>query len=378
MCGLRDCIQALLAVRGGREQQNADRLSAIAFLHDLVHSYLLPQFPKEKAGAHLEVAVHASVLVRQAIDGVSAACLHASAPAAAAVAAAPCGLDRSHVRKQLLQLVDELLAILQDWGMREADAATGQDGDKGPAGDPETARIASALIRQELYASVLSLCKCLGPDAVAAKADRRVVWRLDVDAERVIADRREALVPIVLADVVSHEDYDEGCRVQLLALRCAVHILPLSGRGGLSSVLGGKLAVDGATASPLLKPHKSTSMSLSKTGRSSLRASSYLRTAPPALASLLRQSALGEHLCADFAGSTALAEVLHLHHSGAPAPQLETFVAKVELLKAIAANPVGREHLRDTGVIHTICASSILSAAMSSQARSTVKLSVGK
>lgn len=273
------------------------------------------------------------------------------------------------MRKKLLQLLDELLAILQDWGMREADAASGQDGDKGPAGDPETARIASALIRQELYASVLSLCKCLGPDAVAAKAKAgpRDGWRLDADAERVMADRREALVPIALADVVSQDDYDEGCRVQLLALRCAVHILPLSGRGGLSSLFGGKLAVDGATASSPLKAHKSMSMGLSKTARSSLRASSYLRTAPPALASLLRQSALGGHLCADFAGSTALAEVLHLHHSRAPAPQLETFVAKVELLKAIAANPIGREHLRDTGVIHTICASSILSAAMSSQ-----------
>ena len=89
MCGLRDVIDSLIQHatangpgarrRGvgedwgwtdGPGDAGSDSMRVYSFLFDLVDQHLLPRFPEERAGGHLEVAVHASVLIRQAVQGM--------------------------------------------------------------------------------------------------------------------------------------------------------------------------------------------------------------------------------------------------------------------------------------------------------------------
>jgi len=376
-------------------RQPAETQAAVTLLYDLVHEHLVPHFPKEKAGAHLEVAVHSSVLVCQAIEGIGAL-VPPQAEGCEGGGYESAGRFATEWRRQLSQLLDEVLGLLERWGppggpLRLAVAAHVHDQEE--AGDAEagTAKIASGMIRRELYASFLALVRCL---AVEHVVDNRAMLRLGPDTEKIVEDRREALLPIVMADVLSQVDYEEASGVGLLALRVAVHVMPLSVRGGgvsgfigsrpdaaLASSGGGGGGGGGSSSSGVLSPYanKSQSMAFSKVGRSSLRAASHLRAAPAALTAILQQTALAAHLCADFAGKTTLADVVHAGEgdgSGTNSlpPQLEIFLAKVELLKAIAAHPLGREHLRDAGALQTICASPVLSAAMSSGSRARTLL----
>ena len=368
-----------------------DALRVYSFLFDLVDQHLLPRFPKERAGGHLEVAVHASVLIRQAVDGIVALGIPmSSAPAYPAGGGEreirplePFGaqlearIRASQVRKQLVQLVDKLLSLLQLWGPREvssssaSDVASGEGHVSGRGGGEEEepyaahGRIASSLVRRELYVSFLALVTCL---AEGGEGGGKV--QVGTDVEEVLMQRRDQVLPIALTDALSQLHFEEERETQLLSLQALLYLLPLSPHRRSSQIFN--TSGGGGGQSMMGTPTKS-SLLFSRASKVGGRTSS--RAAPPLpFSALLQKYALVAHLAADFAGKTPLPDVLH-HGLDQPwSPLLQEFVAKVELLKAIAAHPLGCHELRQTGLVQTICASTLISSAMSTDSRAHVLL----
>ena len=374
LCGLRDVVAVLQGplAAGGQHQAWV----AFDFVYDLVNSHLVPLFPTDKAGAHLEVGVHTSVLVRQGLDRLATVGVRLPPPPGSAVrwlldlpgsVAEEDRLRGARARKHLVKLLDSLLSLLCAWAPegrgqgRSPVKGLQQVAGEGPGGARPQVELASALIRREVYASVLAL---LG--LISGEAGLSVPAPPAVDVEKVVGARRGELLSVVMFDALAQArvaSSDEAADVRLFALRVLLHVLPL--------------AADGA------RPLRRSATAVRAPNAASLAASSAasgFKAGWPAaqergglsLAGVLDQYPLSVYLAADFAGNTALGDVVRAAigmGGGGDSAVVDEFVAKVAIIKALASHPVGLATLQHVSLVYTICTSTLLSATLSAETR---------